>query len=120
MIASLKTKISTPLISETRAFYERAFGMSVLEEWDDADDRGVILVPPGGRTEALLEIYYCEKATDLSGVSLQFKVSSVSEFKAALPDDVDFTGPTPRPWGATYLYLKDPAGVAVIVYEGCW
>ncbi len=120
MITSMKTKISTPLIAETRAFYERVFAMRVVEEWDEADDRGVILALDGGRTEALLEIYHRATAADLSGVSLQFRVESVAAFRAALPSDIACSEPTPRPWGATYLYLTDPAGVAVIVYEGCW
>ncbi|MEM9234878.1 MAG: VOC family protein, partial [Pseudomonadota bacterium] len=118
IVQHLKTKVSTPRIVETQRFYERVFGMVVAEEWESPGDRGVILKFPGGTGEALLEIYYAEDAFDLSGVSLQFKVETMSSFMASLPADISYEGPKPRPWGSTYLYLQDPAGVQIIVYEG--
>ena len=115
---SLKTKISTPRYRETRAFYEAVFAMTVVEEWSEPGDIGVILAFPGGRQEALLEIYETEEQKSWDGLSLQLKVDSVADFVATLPEDVKFEGPTDRPWGATYLYLRDPNNIQVIVYEG--
>ncbi len=57
LVLSLKTKIFTPNLDETRDFYERVFGMLRVEEWDDPDDKGVILAFAKERVEALLEIY---------------------------------------------------------------
>jgi len=115
---SLKTKISTPQYQATRAFYERVFRMTVAEEWDDTGDVGAILAFTEGSNEAYLEVYFVEDQRDFSGVSLQFKVDSLEEFVTTLPDGIDFEGPTPRPWGSHYVYLLDPNGIQVVVYEG--
>lgn len=118
MTLSLKTKISTPRYRETRAYFERVFGMVVAEEWNDPGDTGVILAFPGGRQEAFLEVYHAEDESDFDGLSLQFRVGSLAEFVATLPEDVAREGPVARPWGSTYLYLRDPNNIQVIVYEG--
>ena len=115
---SLKTKISTPHMRATRAFYESLFGMAVADEWDAPDDKGVILALKDGAGEAWLEIYETDTAHDFSGLSLQFKVDSLDDFIAALPAETSFDGPKARPWGATYLYLTDPNNIQVIVYQG--
>jgi catechol 2,3-dioxygenase-like lactoylglutathione lyase family enzyme len=115
---SLKTKISTPKYQETRAFYERVFRMTVIEEWHEPGDVGTILAFPGGPREAFLEVYEVDDRKDFAGLSLQFRVDSIADFLAALSDGVEFEGPTARPWGSTYLYLRDPNDIQVIVYEG--
>ncbi|QLC25022.1 hypothetical protein HFP57_08280 [Parasphingopyxis algicola] len=115
---SLKTKITTPRLAETREYYVQVFGMEVAEEWDSPDDKGVILVFSDGKAEALLEIYDGPNAHDFSGLSLQFKTGDLDAFTADLDADIERRGPVPRPWGSTYLYLTDPNGIAIIVYEG--
>ena len=35
-----------------------------------------------------------------------------------LEDVVDFEGPIDRPWGNRYLFLRDPSGLRVVLYEG--
>lgn len=117
-MTSLKTKITTPLVEETQAFFERVFGMSIVEEWDSPGDRGVILQFDGGSREALLEIYQGE-SNGFGGLSLQFKVSDVDVFVESL-DGQPFEGPTDRPWGSRYVYMSDPNGIAVVVYDGSW
>ena len=117
---SQKTKISTPRLAETKAWYQRLFAMKVVEEWDHADDKGVILAFESGVEEALIEIYYTDIEHGFSGLSLQFRAEPLDDFVAALPDDVDREGPKGRPWGARYLYMRDPNGIMIIVYEGCW
>lgn len=118
MRLSLKTKITTPKMDDTAAFYRRVFDMQVAEEWDEEDDRGVILAFTDSREEAYLEIYDGDVVPDFSSLSLQFKVDDLAGFKAALPVDIESNGPIARPWGSSYLYLRDPNGVQVIVYEG--
>tara|TARA_R110002096_G_scaffold101547_6_gene224574 strand:- start:329 stop:691 length:363 start_codon:yes stop_codon:yes gene_type:complete len=115
---SLKTKISTPLIDESIEFYTRLFGMRMVEEWDERNDRGAILSFSDGRDEAFLEIYFDKNAYDFSGLSLQFRTENLAKFIAKLPPEIQYEGPTPRPWGSTYLYLQDPNDISVIVYEG--
>lgn len=117
---SLKTKITTPRLTDTRAFYESLFDLSVVEEWDEDGDKGVIFELTGGHREALLEIYDGEATQDFAGVSLQFRVRTLETFIASLPPGISYEGPSRRPWGSTYLYLRDPNDIVVIVYEGGW
>ena len=42
-ILSVKTKIICPNWRETAAFYRDHFAMEVVEEWDEAGDKGVVL-----------------------------------------------------------------------------
>ena len=116
--SSIKTKIITPRLAETRAFYETCLGMHVVEEWDEADDVGCILALAGGGREALLEIYQGSEAHGFGGISLQFRTEDLAAFQAALPAGTQARGPVDRPWGSTYLYLTDPNGVAVVVFTG--
>jgi catechol 2,3-dioxygenase-like lactoylglutathione lyase family enzyme len=118
MPISLKTKISTPKYEETRAFYEDVFKMTVAEEWNEPGDAGAILAFSHGCQEAYLEVYYVEDQRNFDGLSLQFRVDSVASFVTTLSDDIAFEGPAVRPWGSTYLYLRDPNDIQLIVYEG--
>src|SRR5690606_24638717 len=114
-MSSLKTKVSTPLWRECVAFYCGVFGMVVAEQWEEHDDQGAILAFPDGRGEAYLELYQTDVTHDVSGMSLQFKVEDIGTFVRSLPPTLKYGGPRPRPWGSTYVYLRDPAGVLVIV-----
>ena len=115
---SLKTKITTPRLDETRDFYMRLFGLKIVEEWNEADDVGCILGFGDIAAEAFLEIYLGEQAHDFSGLSLQFRTGDLTAFQASLPSGIQTRGPLERPWGSKYLYLTDPNGIAIIVYEG--
>jgi catechol 2,3-dioxygenase-like lactoylglutathione lyase family enzyme len=117
-MTSLKTKVSTPLWRECVAFYSGIFGMVVAEQWEEHDDQGAILAFSNGRGEAYLELYQADRAYDVSGISLQFRVPDLQSFLQSLPIGLEYEGPSLRPWGSTYVYLRDPAGVLVIVYEG--
>lgn len=116
---SLKTKITTALYQQSIDFYRQIFGMIVLDEWNDPDDKGTILGFADGKGEAMLEIYLGDESYDFAGLSLQFKVEDLSDFVDRLPETIERTGPKPRPWGAMYLYLRDPNNILIIVYEGC-
>ena len=117
-ILAIKTKIICPNWRETAQFYRDHFGMEVVEEWDEAGDRGAILALPGRRA-ALLELYDGPQH-DLSGLSLQFRTEDVDTFAAGLDPAISRDGPSDRPWGARYLIFEDPAGVRIIVYSGGW
>ena len=115
---SLKFKISTPFFEQSVEFYRQVLGMHLVEEWDSPGDKGAIMGLSGGHDEALLEIWYSEEKQDFSGLSLQFRIENLADFVNALPESVDYDGPRPRPWGSTYLYLRDPSDILVVVYEG--
>ena len=116
---AIKTRITTPDVDATRAFYERVLGLAVVETWEDPGDRGVILALSPSAREGLLEIHD-GPAGALDRLSLQFKVHDLAAFTDALPSGVPYDGPTTRPWGSTYVYLRDPNGVQVVVYSGGW
>lgn len=118
LVSSLKTKIITPQLPETRAFYERCLGMRVVEEWQEEGDVGCILALPDEDEHAFLEVYEGEARHDFSGLSLQFRTDDLCGFQAALPADVEVQGPIKRRWGSTYLYLTDPNGISVVLFEG--
>lgn len=115
---SLKATLSTPLILESIDFYRRVFGMKLVEEWDHPDDHGAILAFADSQEEAFLEIYFDEKSHNFSGLGLQFRTDSLTKFIESLPAEIQYEEPRLRPWGATYLYLRDPNDISVIVYGG--
>ena len=116
--STLKTKITTSRLAETRDFYIACLGMRVVEEWREENDVGCILALAGEGCEALLEVYQGPQPSDFSGLSLQYRTENLSDLMASLPTGTQVRGPVKRPWGSTYLYLTDPNGVSVIVYEG--
>jgi catechol 2,3-dioxygenase-like lactoylglutathione lyase family enzyme len=116
--SALKTKITTSLLAETRDFYVGVLGMHVVEEWQEEDDVGCILALPDGRREALLEVYSGPATEAFTALSLQFRTESLEGFRSLLPPGIEARGPVKRPWGSTYLYLTDPNGISLIVYEG--
>lgn len=115
---ALKTKIITPNLDETREFYVACLGMRVVEAWRQVNDTGCILALAGGEGEALLEIYEGSQVDGFGGLSLQFRTDDLAEFRNFLPTGVQVRGPVKRPWGSTYLYLTDPNGISVVVFEG--
>ena len=117
-LLSLKTRLSSPLLVETRNWYCDLFDLNVLEEWDEPSDQGCILGVPGAAAGAYLEIHHCAGPQNFEAISLQFRVEDVAAF--AVPDDPRFRhrGPVDRPWGSRYLYFSDPNGVSVIVFSG--
>lgn len=116
--SALKTKITTPRLAETRDFYLACLGMRVVEEWSEENDVGCILALSLERREALLEIYEGHAAAGFAGLSLQFRTEDLAGFRALLPAGTEVRGPVERPWGSTYLYLTDPNGISVVVFEG--
>jgi catechol 2,3-dioxygenase-like lactoylglutathione lyase family enzyme len=115
---ALKMKIITSRLEETRDFFVTCLGMRVVEEWQEANDVGCILGLSGEGREALLEIYEGPQSDGFAGLSLQFRSENLAAFKAGLPHAVECRGPTKRPWGSSYLYLTDPNGISVIVFDG--
>ena len=115
---SLKTKITTAKLTSTRDFYTSCLGMQFVEEWQEGNDVGCILALAGKGREALLEIHEGPQPEDFSSVSLQFRTEDLASFRASLPAGTQVRGPVKRPWGSSYLYLSDPNGISVVVFEG--
>ncbi len=116
-LKSFKFQIRTPLYDESIAFYQTLFSAQLVDSWEGADGTGTILNFPSLKDAALLEIYKTDQATQYAGFSLQFKVPSLPNFMLQLPHQYLSKRPVKRPWGASYLNLKDPNGIDVIVYQ---
>ena len=116
--SALKTKIITKKLTETCEFYITCLGMRVVEEWREADDVGCILALASDGREALLELYQGAQEDGFSGLILQFRTENLSAFKKSLPATIECRGPVTRPWGSTYLYLTDPNGISIVVFDG--
>ena len=118
-MTGLKTRIETPFFQESIAFYTEHLGMTVLESWDENGDKGVILgLGSSAQGEAFLELLCVETPKTYEGISLEFRVRDLVVVAERLRGLLEFRGPEERPWGSTYLYLEDPSGVRVILYEG--
>jgi len=118
-LTGLKTRIETPLFQVCGNFYTKYLGMKVLGSWDEKGDKGVILgLGSSSQSEAYLEIAYVETPKSYEGMSLQFRVIDIDSFVRKLHGHIEFRGPETRPWGSRYLYIEDPAGIQVILYEG--
>lgn len=115
---SLKTKITTPRLAETVAWYRDLLGMEVAEQWDEPNDRGCILALSGGRGEAFLEIYEGPAVSGFSNVSLQIRVEDLAPFRDLSDTRFHSRGPVDRPWGSQYLFFTDPNGISVVLFSG--
>ena len=115
---SLKTKIITPRLAETVAWYRDLLGLDVAEEWDEPEDKGCILSLRGGKGESFLEIYDGPDIAGFSNLGLQFRVPDVGRLR--FPDEPRFAhrGPVDRPWGSRYLFFTDPNGISVVLFSG--
>ncbi|NVK54035.1 MAG: VOC family protein [Alteromonadaceae bacterium] len=114
----MKTRIETRFYDQSIAFYTDILGMHVIEKWHKNEDRGVILgicSPMSGAPT--LELAFSPHQHNYSGISLQFKVACLTTFTQQLPAAQAYEGPVQRPWGSEYLYLQDPTGIQVIIYE---
>ena len=116
---AIKTRIDTDKFAETRAFYVDILGLEVLAEWDDGNDKGCILGFSASGSTGFLEIGRAEtSAVGIEALSLQFRVPDIAAFAKSLAGKWPFEGPVTRPWGSTYLYLDDPNGISIIIFEG--
>jgi catechol 2,3-dioxygenase-like lactoylglutathione lyase family enzyme len=114
-VLAMKTRIDTNAFDESLTFYRDIIGLPLVSAWDEAGDRGVILGGDGGYVELG---FVDTPTTDMGGLSLQFQVDDIEAFAVSVGDRWDHRGPEVRPWGSIYVYLTDPNGVAIIVFEG--
>jgi len=129
-LLSMKTVIRTKDLEASKAFYTQLLELKTVEEYDDGDGaRGCIVrVGPEGST-AFLELseiaathYYFKPAFHQSFLNdkadIQIRTTAVSYWADRLKrHNWEARGPVLRPWGSHYLYLRDPDGLQLIIYE---
>ena len=116
MIDAIKTRIETALFDETLDFYRSIIGLRVVDQFEESP--GAILSVSDELSEGFLEIAFSETPRTASEVSLQFRTPDINQFVEGIFGKVEYKGPQYKPWGSKYVYMKDPNGVSVIVYEG--
>jgi len=111
----------------SRRFYVDVLGLEVVEEWDTSGDRGCIvgfgprggflemLAPSPGNPKHRLEF---EAPVVNDKIELQIHVESVDAWADRLSGVVETEGPVTRPWGNRYLWIRDPDGVRVALFQG--
>ena len=111
-----------------REFYVDVLGLEVVEEWDEPGDRGCIVGfgSGGGLLEILApnpahpkhrEAFEVPVVNDK--IELQIRVADVDVWAEQLSGSVPFEeGPVTRPWGNRYLWVRDPDGVRVALFQG--
>jgi len=128
-LLSLKTIIRTKNFEASKIFYTQLLNLKIIEEYDDGNgSKGVIVRfgPDGGNS--FLEISeitknhnYYQKAFDgkfeNDKADLQIRTHKIDYWASRLKEEWHARGPVLRPWGSYYLYLRDPDGLQIIIYQ---
>ncbi len=64
-----------------------------------------------------LEIASVHEQTELTRTCLQFRTDNMDDFIIKLAGICEHSEPEEKPWSSTYVYLRDPAGNRVIIFE---
>lgn len=128
-LVSLKTTIRTKSFDVSKMFYSTILNFNVVEEYDDNDgSRGCILRIGSEESNAFVEISEIETKHDYFNssfkndfindkIDLQIKTNSIVYWAERLKKLWKVRGPVNRPWGSQYLYLRDPDGLQIIIYQ---
>jgi len=114
-LTGIKTRIETTDVRAMVKFYTQIIGLTVIQNWDEQS--GAIL-GFDTNSNSFLEIAFAQEPKLLPNLTLQYRVDSISDFLNKIDGLWDHSKATPRPWGSIYVYLEDPNGVQVIVFEG--
>jgi catechol 2,3-dioxygenase-like lactoylglutathione lyase family enzyme len=128
-LLSLKTVIRTKDFEASKAFYTQVLQLEIVEEYDDGNGSKGIIVRFGPEgSNAFFEIseigkdhsYYQEAFSstiedDKTGI--QLRTENVEYWATLLKEKWKAKGPVLRPWGSYYLYLHDPDGLQIIIYQ---
>ena len=118
---ALKTRIHCRDFEQSLAFYRDILGLSLLKQWHSGADRGAILTLGGLDGDAFVELgedLTLAPRQNNSGLSLQLQVTDAADMARQLQGRWPFRGPVARPWHSRYLYLEDPEGLQIILFDG--
>jgi catechol 2,3-dioxygenase-like lactoylglutathione lyase family enzyme len=118
-ISAIKTRIETDRFEETLRFYTRIVGLNQLETWgQDGEGAGAIFGTGGKDASGFLEIGYSDNPKIVDHALLQFRTTRIDEFLQRIEGKWAHSGVSEKTWGSKYVYLRDPNGLKVIVFEG--
>jgi catechol 2,3-dioxygenase-like lactoylglutathione lyase family enzyme len=128
-ILGLKVVIRCANLDASRAFYTEVLGFQIVEQWEEAEGRGVIVstgdCAPGG----FIEVYEMSPSSrrfdgrfrepvPSDKIDLQLRTSTVDGWAARLRGMWPFSGPEDLPWGQRWIKLRDPDGLLIAIYSG--
>lgn len=128
-LLSCKTVIRTKDFKSSKSFYTQLLNLSIIEEYNDNNgSRGIIFRFGEEGSNALLEVseikehhgYYQEQFSENfnnNKSSIQLRTDDVFKWASILNKVWETKGPILRPWGSYYLYLSDPDGLQIIIYQ---
>jgi len=128
-LQGLKTVIRTSDFNRSKEFYVSFLNLKILEEYDDENgSRGCILGLSTENNNALIEIseikathdFYqpaFDRTIDNDKIEIQIRTNSVDYWTDRLNNVWETKGPIDRPWGSRYLYLRDPDGIRIVIYQ---
>ncbi len=124
-----KTTLRTRDFTKAKDFYTNILQCKIVEEYDDGDgSKGCIIQVGDVTSTAFIELseiapghsYFQEpfkKAFANDKIDLQIQTTSITYWADRLKKLWKARGPVPRPWGSSYLYLRDPDGLQIIIFE---
>jgi len=126
---SLKTVIRTKNFEASKAFYIEILNLKIVQEYNDENgSRGIIVRLGSEDSNAFLEIseikefhdYYQQSFSESfqnDKTDLQLRTDNIKYWAAHVKMNWKARGPILRPWNSYYLYLRDPDGLQIIIYE---
>ena len=128
-LLSLKTVIRTKDFEASKIFYTQILNLEIVEEHDDGNgSKGLIMRFGPEGSNAFFEIseimddheYYQEAFSENienDKTDIQLRTDNVKYWATRLKEKWNARGPVLRPWGSHYLYLRDPDGLHIIIYQ---
>lgn len=128
-LLNTKTVIRTKDFEASKAFYTQILKLKIVEEYNDGNgSRGVIMRVGNKQSNAFIEVseisaahyYYQEafsKGCENDKIDIQIRTDNIHYWATRLQNRWSARGPVLRPWGSHYLYLKDPDGLQIIIYQ---
>ena len=128
-LLSLKTVIRTKNLEASRIFYTQVLNLQITEQYNDGNGSKGIIVRFGPEdSNAFLEIseitdnhsYYQEAFSENfenDKTDIQLRTVNIKYWATRLKNKWKARGPILRPWGSYYLYLRDPDGLQIIIYQ---
>jgi catechol 2,3-dioxygenase-like lactoylglutathione lyase family enzyme len=124
---SLKVVIRCANLDTSRTFYTEVLGLSIVEQWEEAEGRGIIVSAGEDSPGALIEVYEMSPAgrrfdprfrepVSSDKIDLQLHTPALEEWIARLRGRWPFQGPQDLPWGQRWIKLRDPDGLLIAIY----